>query len=271
MRPHRLLAVVLGPLLAACSSRPPAQEPPAAPPPDVQTREIDYTAGSTPLKGFVAWDASREGRRPGVLIVHEWWGTNENSRTAARRLAEAGYVGFALDMYGNGKATRHPDSAQAFMNAALKDPAAMNARFAAALAELLKDPHVDSTRIGAIGYCFGGVVVLSQAKAGTDLDAVVTFHGAVPPGKVDSGVVRGQVLMLAGADDPIVPPAAVEQFHQAMSAAGANIQVVSYPGAKHGFTNPFADSVGMAGLAYNAAVDRQSWQAMLGLFREVWP
>lgn len=259
-------------LLASCGPKaeaPPPPEPPAGP--NIQTREVEYRQGDVVLKGFIAWDSARTGTRPGVLVVHEWWGHNEHARDAARRLAEAGYVGFALDMYGNGKNTTHPDSAQAFMNAAVADTAGLNARFAAARDALLQDPHVDPDRIGAIGFCFGGAVVLGQARAGADLDAVVTFHGALILGPVDSGAVKGRVLVLTGADDPMVPPQAVEGFRREMTTAGANFQVVSYPGAKHSFTNPGADSVPMPGMAYNADVARQSWDAMLALFREVWP
>lgn len=264
------IRLILLALLAACGPKAPeAPQPPAGP--DIQTREVEYRQGDMVLKGFVAWDSARPGRRPGVLVVHEWWGENEHSRGAARRLAEAGYVGFAVDMFGNGKNTTHPDSAQAFMNEALRDTTALLARFAAAREELLKDPHVDPERIGAIGYCFGGAVVLTEAQAGADLDAVVSFHGAIIPGKVDSGAVKARVLVLAGADDPMVPAAAVEGFRRKMTAAGASFQIVTYPGAKHSFTNPRADSVGMAALAYNPEVARQSWEAMLALFREVWP
>jgi len=263
------LAVLL--LLAACGPKPATDQAAQAPAgPNVQTREVEYRSGATVLKGFIAWDSARSGARPGVLVVHEWWGHNEHARNAARRLAEAGYVGFAVDMFGDGKHTGHPDTAQMFMQEALRDTTALLARFSAAREELLKDPHVDAGRIGAIGYCFGGAVVLTEARIGADLDAVVTFHGAVPPGKVDSGAVKGRVLVLTGADDPMVPAAMIENLKREMTAAGANIQVVSYPGAKHSFTNPRADSVGMPQLAYNAEAARQSWEAMLALFREVW-
>lgn len=250
---------------AACGGdRPP-------PGPDIQTREIEYREGETVLKGFMAWDAARGGRRPGVLVVHEWWGHNEHARNQARRLAEAGYVGFALDLYGDGKVATHPDSAQAFMAEATSDRNRLVARFNAAREQLVQDPHVDPERIAAIGYCFGGAVVLGQARAGADLDAVVSFHGALIPGAVDSGAVRARVLVLTGAADPMIPADAVERFRSEMTAAGARFEIVSYPGVKHSFTNPAADAAGMEGLAYDAEADRMSWEAMLALFREVFP
>ncbi|MDX2061358.1 MAG: dienelactone hydrolase family protein [Gemmatimonadales bacterium] len=257
-------------LLAACAKTdaPPAS-PAAAAAPAVETREFEYQVGTTRLKGFMAWDAGRTGPRPGVVVVHEWWGHNEHARNQARRLAEAGYVGMALDMYGDGKVTHHPDSAQAFVAEATKDLAVLNARFEAAIAELKRDVRVDSTRIAAIGYCFGGMVVLSQARAGADLAAVVSFHGALPSGKVDSGSVKARVLVLTGAADPMVPPAEVTRFSNEMTAAGARFQVTSYPGVKHSFTNPEAGSHGMDALGYDAEADRQSWAAMVAMFREV--
>ena len=238
----------------------------------VQTREVVYRQGDTVLKGFIAWNDAARGRRPGVLVVHEWWGLNQHARNQARRLAEAGYVGFALDMYGNGKVTTHPQDAQALVAAVTKDPAVLAARFNAALAELKRDPHVDTTRIAAIGYCFGGAVVLGMARSGADLAAVVTFHGALATqAPAQPGKVKARILVLAGGADPFVPPEQVEAFSKEMQAAGARFEVVSYPGAKHGFTNPDAASYGMEQLAYDAAADRQSWAAMLKLFREVFP
>ena len=238
----------------------------------VQTREVEYRQGDTVLKGFIAWNDAAAGKRPGVLVVHEWWGLNEHARNQARRLAEAGYVGFALDMYGNGKVTTHPKDAQAFVAEATKDPAVVAARFNAALDVLKRDPRVDTTRIAAIGYCFGGAVALGMARAGAPLAAVVTFHGALStqtPGQ--PGKVKARILVLAGGADPFVPPEQVDAFKKEMKAAGAHFDVVSYPGAKHGFTNPDAGTYGMEQLAYNATADRESWAAMLKLFREVFP
>src|SRR5881396_1904687 len=173
----------------------------------VQTREIEYRQGDTVLKGFVAWDDAVQGRRPGVLVVHEWWGLNDHAKNQARRLAEAGYVGFALDMYGNGTVTTHPQDAQGFVAEVTKDPAVLAARFNAALAQLKQDPHVDTTRLAAIGYCFGGSVVLGMARAGADLAAVVTFHGALATQTpAQPGKVKARILVLTGAADPFVPP-----------------------------------------------------------------
>ncbi|MBK6486705.1 MAG: dienelactone hydrolase family protein [Gemmatimonadetes bacterium] len=242
--------------------------PPAVP--DVQTREVSYTAGATPLNGFVAWDATVQGKRPGVIVVHEWWGHNEHSNEQARRLARAGFVGFALDMYGDGKNTAHPDSAMAFMQAATGNMDAMVARFEAALEQLKADPNVDPTRIAAIGYCFGGAVVLGMAQSGMDLQAVVSFHGAMPPVvEVPLGSVEARMLVLNGGADPMVPMAAVDSFATRLRVAGATVEVVNYPTAMHGFTNPKAESFGMAGLKYDATADEESWAAMLKLLEEV--
>lgn len=241
-------------------------------PPVVKTREVSYSAGTQALRGVIAWDDAAGGKRPGIVIVHEWWGLNENIRGRARQLAAAGYVGFAVDMFGNGKNTDHPQDAQAFMTEATKDPAAIAARFNAALAELKKDPHVDTARIAAIGYCFGGGVVLAMARAGADLDAVATFHGMLAtktPAK--PGTVKPRIMVFTGGADPFVPPDQVEAFKKEMQAAGARFDIVTYPGAKHGFTNPAAGTHGMDALAYDSTADRQSWDALLKLLREVFP
>jgi dienelactone hydrolase len=226
----RLSAVLAAGLLAfACAK---GQEGPR-----IETREFDYQGpDGQPLHGFIAWNA---GRRPGVLVVHEWWGQNEHTRSQARRLAEAGYVGMAIDMFGRGKVATHPQDAQAFVTDATKDPAVMAGRFNSALEQLKKDPHVDSTHIGAIGHCFGGMVVLSMARAGLPLDVVATFHGALPEGPVDSGKVRARVLVATGEADPFVPLDKVTAFRQTMEKDDGH-------------------------------ADTASWDAMLKTFSEVW-
>jgi dienelactone hydrolase len=218
----------------------------------------------------LAWDENALGKRPGVLVVHEWWGHDEHARNQAKRLAEAGYVALAVDMYGEGKHAEHPDDAQKFMTEATKDPAVVAARFNAARDVLVADSHVDASKIAAVGYCFGGGVVLNMARAGEDLKAVVSFHGSLGSEMpAQPGKVKAVVLVLTGADDPFNPPDVVEKFKKDMSDAGANFRVVSYPGVKHSFTNPKAETHGMPQLAYNADADRKSWQEMLDLFKKV--
>lgn len=259
MRTKRMLIAVLAVLAFASAASA-----------EVQTREIEYRQGDTVLVGFMAWDGAAKGRRPGVLVVHEWWGHNEHARNQARRLAEAGYVGFALDMYGKGKVATHPKDAEAFMTEATKDPAVLAARFNAALEQLKQAPRVAPDQIAAIGYCFGGAVVLGRARAGADLAAVVSFHGSLgTTSPAEKGKVKARVLVLTGVDDPMIPPAQVEAFRKEMEAAGAKFQVVSYPGARHSFTNPAADKAGMDALAYHAEADQKSWATMLELFKEV--
>ncbi len=237
---------------------------------EVKTREITYTHDKTQLQGFIAWDDAVKGKRPGVLVIHEWWGHNQHARNQAVRLAKAGYVGFALDLYGKGKLAEHPKDAQAMSSALMKDPAVVKARFDAALAELKKDPNVDPKKIGVVGYCMGGAVALQMAREGEDLQAIATFHAslAAPEKPAAKGAVKPRILVNTGAADPFVPPAAVDAFKKEMADAGARAEVVSYPTAKHGFTNPDAGKHGMDALAYDAAVDKASWEASMKMFKE---
>jgi dienelactone hydrolase len=231
---------------------------------EIKTRQVDYSQGGTVLQGFVAWDDAVTGKRPGVLVVHEWWGHNEHARTQATRLAKAGYVGFALDMYGKGKLAKHPQDAQAFMSEVTGNAATMQARFEAALAELKKDPHVDPARIGAVGYCFGGAVVLGMARAGADLKAIGAFHAPVATTTpAQKGAVKARILVQEGEADPMIPAQQIAEFKKEMDAAGVTYKVVTYPGAKHGFTNPEAGTFGMDALAYDKDADEKSWAVLV--------
>jgi dienelactone hydrolase len=237
----------------------------------VKTKAIEYEANGTKLQGFLAWDDAAKGKRPGVLVVHEWWGHNEHARNQAKKLAQAGYVGFALDMYGKGKLAKHPQDASAFVAEATKDPAVVKARFDAALALLKKQKGVDPEKIAAIGYCFGGSVALGMARAGEDLAAVATFHAALkssqpPPEK---GQVKARILVQTGGQDPMIPAEQVQAFQKEMEDAGAQVKVITYPEAKHSFTNPDADKAGMDALKYDADADKKSWAAMLEFFKDV--
>jgi predicted methyltransferase/dienelactone hydrolase len=234
--------------------------------PDIAGEEVTYKAGDTTLKGFLAWDRSRPGKRPGVIVVHEWWGHNEYARKRARMLAELGYTALAVDMYGDGKQTAHPSQAQTFMQEATRDPAMTKARFDAGLAFLQAHETADATRVAAIGYCFGGAVVLNMARAGVDLDAVASFHGMLgAPAPAAPGATLAKVLVLTGAADPMVPAEQVAGFEREMRQAGASYEVVSYPGALHAFTNPAATEIGKLHnmpVAYDAAADADSWNRL---------
>jgi dienelactone hydrolase len=236
---------------------------------EVKTKAIEYTQGETPLRGFLAWDDAAKGKRPGVLVIHEAWGENEHARNQALRLAKAGYVGFALDMYGNGKVATHLDDAKAFMQEALKDPAVQRARFEAALKLLQDQPQVDAQKIGAVGYCFGGGVALGMALAGEPLTAVSTFHGAMPSTEGPlRAKVKTRILINTGAADPLVPKATVDAFAKELKDAGAKVTVIAYPNARHSFTVPDADKVGMEAIKYDPDADRKSWDATVKMFRE---
>jgi dienelactone hydrolase len=237
----------------------------------VKTREIDYKqeGTGTPLKGMIAWDDAKTGKRPGVLVVHEWWGLNEHARNAARQLAEAGYVGFALDMYGSGKSTEHQHDAEAMMNAAMSDPKQIAERFNSALAQLKQDPHVDATKVAAVGYCMGGAIVLNMARAGADLDGVVSFHGILATQTpMQKGKFKGKVAVYAGTRDPFVPVADIEKLRKEMDAAGVPVVIKEYD-AMHGFTNPNAAKYGMKELEYNAAAAKDSWTNSLGFLKQI--
>ncbi len=237
---------------------------------EVKTKAFDYKAGDTVLQGFIAWDDALKDKRPGVLVVHEWWGHNEHARHSAEKLAKAGYVGLALDMFGKGKIATHAQDAQAFVAEATKDPKVTDARFNAALEILKKDPHVDKANIAAIGYCFGGGVALNQAREGADLKAVATFHGSLTPIKpAEKGKFKPRVLVMTGGADPMITNVSVDAFKKEMDAAGVNYRVIVYPGAKHAFTNPNADKAGVEGLAYNADADQKSWAELLKFLTDV--
>lgn len=229
----------------------------------IKEKEVEYKAGDVTLKGYMAYDDAAKDKRPGVLVVHEWWGHDEHARNSARKLAKAGFVGFALDMYGDGKLATHPKDAGAMSGAVRKDLGLMQTRFDAARDFLRRQPNVNPARIGVIGYCFGGAVALEMARLGEDLPAVVTFHGVLnTEHPAQKGKVKSRILVLTGADDPFVPKKQVDGFVKEMKAAGAKFKVISYRGAKHSFTNPAATETGQKfniPLAYNPEVDKKSW------------
>jgi len=237
----------------------------------IHTETLTYKLGETFLKGYLAYDDASKAQRPGVLVVHEWWGLNDYARHRAEMLAKEGYVAFAVDMYGDGKTTRDAKIAGEWSSAVGKDPAVRKARFQAAFDLLAKQPLVKPGEIAAIGYCFGGGTVLAMAKAGLPLKAVVSFHGSLPTDPVPPGTIKAKILACHGAADGFVPPEQVAAFQKSLADAGADWEFVSYAGAKHAFTNPEADKMGLDGIAYNAAADRRSWSLMRDFLAEAMP
>jgi dienelactone hydrolase len=236
----------------------------------IRTERIEYRHGDALLVGFLAYDDSMTGRRPGVLVVHEWWGLNDYAKARAEQLARLGYVAFALDMYGKGVATTDPKVAGQLSGVFRNDRTLGRARAAAGLAVLKERPEVDPTRIAAIGYCFGGTVVLEMARGGTDLRGVVSFHGGLStPNPADARHIKGKVLVLHGADDPFESPAEIAAFQDEMRQAHVDWQMNYYSGAMHSFTNPESGSFGIKGVGYNAEADRRSWLAMRNFFDEI--
>ncbi len=239
----------------------------------VTGREVEYRAGETLLKGYLADDPALKGKRPAVLVVHEWWGHNEYARKRARMLAEQGYVALAVDMFGDGRTAQHPEDAGKFAAEAMKNKAVGEARFNAALDFIRKQPTVDPGRIAAIGYCFGGGVVLHMARQGTDLKGVASFHGSLATDTpARPGGVKARVLVFNGEDDRMIPPEQVAAFKEEMTAAGADFRYVGYPGVKHSFTNSDADGYAKKfnlPLAYDKKADLDSWKQTLGFLKEI--
>ena len=235
--------------------------------------EVTYSADSVNMKGYIAYDASKQGKRPGVLVVHEWWGHNPYARHRADMLAELGYVALAVDMYGDGKTADHPKDAGMFAGEVMKRGPGATARFMKAMEILKANPNVDGNNIAAIGYCFGGSTVLNMARQGLELKAVASFHGGLgtsTPAK--KGEVKAKVLVCNGGADKFIPQSDIDAFKKEMENAGVTYTFKSYEGALHGFSNPAADSLGKKfdmAIAYNAAADSASWADMMTFFGEI--
>jgi dienelactone hydrolase len=242
----------------------------------IEGKVVTYRADGVTMKGFLAYDKNIKGKRPGVLVVHEWWGHDEYARKRAKMLAEMGYTALAVDMYGEGKQAMHPEDAGKFSSELMKDFDTAKSRFMAALEFLKKQKTVDSEKIAAIGYCFGGGIVLNMARQGVDLRGVASFHGSLAVVKpAQPGMIKAKILVLHGADDKFTTPEQIESFKQEMKNAGADFQFISYPGAIHSFTNPAADLYAKKynlPLGYNAEADKKSWQELRnfldGLFKK---
>lgn len=235
----------------------------------LQTTKIEYVQGNVVLEGYCALDDSHKGSRPAVLIAHDWSGRNDFACQKAEQLAELGYVGFALDMYGQGRIADTKEEKNAFMKPLTEDRELLRQRVLAAFEVVRKLEAVNPARIAAMGYCFGGLCALDLARSGADIRGVVTFHGALDaPTGVAQKKIHAKILVLHGHEDPMVTPAKVTAFENEMTAAGVDWQVHIYSNTQHAFTNPKQHDAA-SGLVYNSLSDKRSWIAMRDFFSEI--
>ena len=230
---------------------------------DIVTQQVSYQSKGVSLQGYLAYPEKSTGPIPAVLVVHEWWGHNEYARRRAEMLAELGYVAFALDMYGDGKVANHPDDAKKFMQEAMSDPQAFKGRFLSALDYIRQYEKVDSSNIAAIGYCFGGAVVLNMARTGVDLKGVASFHGSLSTKTpAEKGQVVPEIIVFHGGNDVFIPQQQLNDFREEMLAADTQHEIIVYPAVDHSFTNPeadmFAEKYSMP-LSYDEEADADSW------------
>ncbi len=240
----------------------------------IVTEAVRYEHEGVRLRGVLVYNRDLEGRRPGVLVCHEWWGLNDYAVRRARMLAELGYVAFALDLYGEDVNTEDPNRAGQLAGAVMGRPAVVRGRAAAGLAVLARHERVDAARLGVMGYCMGGTVALELARSGLPhtehLRAVVAFHAAhlLAEKPEDNRNIRGTVLIAHGQDDAFVREGDIDRFHAQMKQAGVDYIFIAYAGAVHAFTNPDADKVGLPSVGYQRAADERSWRHMKDLFTE---
>ncbi|MGL6073304.1 MAG: dienelactone hydrolase family protein [Fimbriiglobus sp.] len=236
----------------------------------IKKEAVEYKFDGVTFKGELVYDTAKAGKRPGVLVVHEWWGLNDYAKGRAEALAKMGYVAFACDMYGDGKAVTHPEDAGKMAQTVRKNVDIWRGRAKAALEVLEKHEMVDNTKLAAMGYCFGGSTALQLAYSGSKLKAVVTFHAALPTITAeDAKKIQAKVLICHGADDSFIKEDAITKFRDALTAAKVDLDFQSYPGAVHSFTVPDADKHMIKGMAYNADADKKSWAAMSKLLETV--
>ena len=236
----------------------------------IKKEVVEYNHGGVVLQGYLVYDDLLKSKRPGILLVHEWWGHNKYIKDRAEQLVNLGYVVFALDMYGKDVVTDQAKKAQELATPFYEDRQLMRDRAAAGLEILKTSKRVDPMKLGVMGYCFGGTVALELARSGADLDAVVIFHGGLStPDSAAASNIRGDVLVLHGADDPFVPKSEVDKFIEEMKSAGVTWQLNQYSGAVHAFTNPDTNTYKLDGIAYNYKADKRSWEAMRSFFYDV--
>lgn len=240
----------------------------------MQTASVEYhpdgKMDGPAFRGYFAYDESKSGKRPGILVAHEAWGLGDHVKERAGRLAALGYAAFAVDMFGEGKQAPDSQTGLQWTRALRSDVPVLRARIRAAFDALVARPEVDPDRIASIGYCFGGTTSIELARSGAPIRGVVSFHGGLQTEKpAEPGNVKARIVSITGADDPFIPTAQVDAFIDEMKQAKADAQVIVYTGVQHSFTNPRAGDRQVPGLAYNALADERSWNAMLAFFDEI--
>lgn len=239
-------------------------------PPRLKEANISYQLDSLTMSGYVVYDENIAGKRPAVLVVHEWWGLNDYAKKRARELAGLGYIAMAVDMYGNGRQADNPTDAGNLAMPFYQNPAMAKTHFEAALNKLKEYPETDPANIAGIGYCFGGGVLLNIARMGEPLKGLVSFHGSLVGTPADKNLLKAKILVCHGDDDKFVPATEVQTFKKQMDSIGADYIFKSYPGATHAFTNPAATEMGLKfniPIAYNAAADTAAWNEMKIFFK----
>ncbi|WP_411823933.1 dienelactone hydrolase family protein [Leptospira sp. 'Mane'] len=250
-----------------CSTTPSSEQPVKA---SVELKAVEYKLDGKTYEGFLATDKSITGKRPGILVIHEWWGLSDYTKQRAKQLADLGYVAFAMDVYGKGVTTEDHNEAGK-LSAANRDPKVFLKKIYKALEVLKADPNVDPNQIGAIGYCFGGKGVLELAFDGANLKGgVVSFHGMLPRPNLGKGSkpIKSKILVHHGGDDPFISKEVVDGFTKSLTDAKVPFTFVSHPGAVHGFTRPNSEKHGIPGIAYNAKADYSSFESMKSFFAE---
>ena len=238
-------------------------------PSNVKTKTLNYKIGEQEFIGHLAWDEAISGKRPGVLVVHEWWGLNDFARGRANELARLGYLAFACDLFGGGKVAKGPDEAGQLVKPLVENMPEWTKRGMASLDQLKQQPTCDTSRLAAIGYCFGGSSSLVLACAGADLGAVCTFHGSLrPPSPKQAEAIKASIVICHGSLDTFTSEETIVHFRKALDDAHVDYEMDIYGSAKHGFAVPEADKRGMPALGYNKKADERSWRRMLALFEE---
>jgi len=242
------------------------------PTPKIKEEKVTYSIGEKSFKGVVVYDENQKGKRPAVLVVHEWWGLTDYPVMRARKLAELGYIAMAVDMYGDGKIAANPSEAQELATPFYKDPQLSKTRLEAALTKLKEYKQTDNQNIFAIGYCFGGSVVLNSAKLGADLKGVVSFHGGLAGVPANKDLLKAKILVCHGGNDKFVSENDITTFKHQLDSIGTDYKFIVYPNATHAFTNPDATKIGKQfnmPIEYNQKADVDSWNDMMLFFNKI--